>query len=293
MFADAHLEALRAVVRTGSFEAAAAALGITPSAVSQRIKALEERIGTVLVRRGHPCEATAAGARLCRHGEAVALLERALAEDLGKPAERAQLRIAVNADSLATWFLPAMAEAEGLLFDIVVDDQDHSADWLRRGEVMAAVTAHGTAVQGCDSRPLGALRYIATASPGFAARHFPEGITAQALAQAPGMTYTTRDALQKRWVQQELGREAPFPTHFLPSTQAFVDGALLGLGWGMNPEALVAEHIRTGRLVALGTRPVLDVALHWQVNRLVREPLAPLTRAVRASAARWLHAGSA
>ncbi|MCT8159668.1 LysR family transcriptional regulator ArgP [Pseudoruegeria sp. SHC-113] len=284
MFTDPALTALLAVVRSGSFEAAAAALGVTPSAISQRIKALEERVGVVLVRRGQPCEATEAGQRLCRHGEAVALLEQTLAADLGQSTRPEPLRIAVNADSLATWFLPAMAAQEGLLFDVVVDDQDHSAGWLRRGEVMAAVSSHGAPVQGCDSHPLGALRYVATASPAFAARHFPKGVTAETAALAPGMTFNMRDGLQKRWLKRELGREQPFPSHFLPSTQAFVEGALRGMGWGMNPEALVADHLRAGTLVALGREPVLEVPLHWQFNRLVRAPLASLTRAVKAAA---------
>jgi len=166
------LLALAEVIRRGSFEAAAAALRVTPSAVSQRIKALEERMGAVLVLRGQPCVATETGGRLVRHLDQVQLLEQAL----GQAAVPAQVRVAVNADSLATWFLPALAGPEGLLFDLVIDDQDHSDEWLRRGEVLAAVTAHPGPVAGCDTRPLGRLRYIATASPAFVARWFAAGI---------------------------------------------------------------------------------------------------------------------
>jgi len=140
------LSALAAVVRTGSFERAAHRLNVTPSAVSQRVKLLEERIGTVLVLRGQPCLATEAGQRLCQHVEQVALLESSLRGSLpGMEPEAGPvtLRIAVNADSLATWFIPAMAGTEGFLFDLVLDDQDYSADWLRRGEVVAAVTSYG------------------------------------------------------------------------------------------------------------------------------------------------------
>ncbi len=134
MIDPAQLAALAAVHRRGSFELAAADLHITPSAVSQRIKALEERAGTLLIRRGQPCTATPPGLRLIRHHDEIALLETTLAQDLpGLAAGPATLRIAVNADSLATWVIPALAATEGLLFDLVIDDQDVSQDWLRRG----------------------------------------------------------------------------------------------------------------------------------------------------------------
>jgi LysR family transcriptional regulator, chromosome initiation inhibitor len=278
----AHLAALAAVVRTGSFERAAQQLNVTPSAVSQRVKLLEERLGAVLVVRGQPCTATPAGQHLCRHAEQVALLETSLRRTLPglqPDSAPATLRIAVNADSLATWFVAAMAGTEGYLFDLVLDDQDHSADWLRRGEVVAAVTAHGRPIQGCDCHPLGALRYIATASPAFRDRWFPEGFTAAAAARAPCLVFNQKDRLQALWLRQALGTEVQPPLHWLPSSQAFVDAALAGLGWGMNPEALAAGHLDAGRLVALRDHP-LDVPLFWQQSRIVDALLRDVTRAV-------------
>ena len=285
------LAALAAVVRTGSFDKAAQALHVTPSAVSQRVKLLEERLGTVLVVRGQPCTATSAGNRLCRHTEEVRLLEHALDADLGGAVPTdgpPTFRIAVNADSLATWFIDAMARVDDGLFDLVLDDQDHSADWLRRGEVGAAVTAGGRAVQGCDRRALGALRYVATASPGFVARWFPGGVDEAALRRAPGLTFNTKDALQSAWVAEVTGQRIAIPTHWLPSSQAFVEATLAGIGWGMNPEPLVAGPLSEGRLVALRPDRPLDVALHWQWSRLTADPMRPVTRAVQAAAARWL-----
>jgi LysR family transcriptional regulator, chromosome initiation inhibitor len=278
----AHLAALAAVVRTGSFERAAQQLNVTPSAVSQRVKLLEERLGAVLVVRGQPCTATPAGQHLCRHAEQVALLETSLRRTLPglqPDSAPATLRIAVNADSLATWFVAAMAGTEGYLFDLVLDDQDHSADWLRRGEVVAAVTAHGRPIQGCDCHPLGALRYIATASPAFRDRWFPDGFTAAAAARAPCLIFNQKDRLQALWLRQTLGTEVQPPLHWLPSSQAFVDAALAGLGWGMNPEALAAGHLDAGRLVALRDHP-LDVPLFWQQSRIVDALLRDVTRAV-------------
>jgi LysR family transcriptional regulator, chromosome initiation inhibitor len=276
------LSALAAVVRTGSFERAAQHLNVTPSAISQRVKLLEERIGTVLVIRGQPCLATEAGQRLCQHVEQVALLENALRRSLPglEPENRpVTLRIAVNADSLATWFIPAMAETDGFLFDLVLDDQDYSADWLRRGEVVAAVTSHGKPIQGCNCYPLGTLRYVATASPGFVEQWFPDGLSAEAAARAPCLTFNRKDQLQALWLRQALGTDIRPPLHWLPSSQAFVDGALAGVGWGMNPDLLVREHLREGRLVALGPSQPLEVPLFWQQSRIVGPLLSDVTRA--------------
>jgi LysR family transcriptional regulator (chromosome initiation inhibitor) len=285
----AQLLALSTVLRVGSFEGAAAELGVTPSAVSQRIKALEERIGTVLVVRGTPCTPTPTGARLARHAQEVQLLEASLAEDLGAPAADApQVRIAVNADSLATWVVPALAAVPGLLYDIVVDDQDHSEELLRRGEVSAAVTGHEGPVQGCDSFPLGALRYVATASPAFVEEWLGKDRSAESIARAPGLTFNAKDKLQVQWLQSLAGKRIGYRSHLLPSSQAFVDAALAGLGWGMNPEPLMRGHLDAGRLVALFPDRPLDVALYWQVSRMTARSLLPLTKAVRAAAAEVL-----
>ncbi|MBE9638445.1 LysR family transcriptional regulator ArgP [Salipiger mangrovisoli] len=285
------LAALEAVIRLGSFEAAARQLSVTPSAISQRIKALEDRAGAALVIRAAPCTATPAGARLSRHASEVALLEAALARDLGQDvaqaAPQARLRLALNADSLGTWFLPALVGLD-LLFDIVVDDQAFSADWLRRGEVSAAICDHARPVQGCDAAVLGRMRYIATCAPDFRARHFAEGVTAETLARAPLLQFDGKDALQHHWLKRVTGRALLPPTHRLPSTQGFVEAARLGIGWGLNPEFLAAPLLASGELVAIRPDEPEDITLTWQVNRLVAPALAPLTRAVRAQARRAL-----
>ena len=290
MLDPAQLAALAAVHRRGSFDLAAAELHVTPSAISQRIKALEEGTGTLLIRRGAPSVATETGLRLIRHHDEVALLERTLAADLpGLSAGLATLRIAVNADSLATWVIPALAATEGLLFDLVIDDQDVSQDWLRRGEVVAAITSHPGPLQGCDTIPLGALRYRATASPAYVSRWFADGVTAKTLSQAPALTFSDKDRLQEQWAARQCGTaRAACPTHRLASSQGFVEACLLGLGWAMNPEALVRPHLATGALVELAPGSALDVPLHWQFTRLAAPALAPLTRSIRAHAGRAL-----
>lgn len=292
MFDPAQLAALSAVLRTGSFERAAQMLHVTQSAISQRVRQLEEQAGTSLVIRSQPCRATDAGERLFRHAEELRMLEQGVRRDLGLalPGEGKvrgwpTLRLAVNADSLATWFVPAMADVEAVLFDLVIDDQDHSADWLQRGEVRAAISGSPKPVQGCDCRPLGALRYLATASPAFVERWFgAEGVTAQRISEAPVITFNAKDRLQTRWAERALGIASMGPSHWLPSSHAFVDAAIAGLGWGMNPEALAATAIADGRLQELIPGQPLDVPLYWHVSRTVAGALKPLTAAVQSAA---------
>jgi LysR family transcriptional regulator (chromosome initiation inhibitor) len=289
MLDPAQLAALAAVHRRGAFDLAAAELHVTPSAISQRIKALEETTGTLLIRRGQPCTATDAGLRLIRHHDEITLLERTLAQDLpGLAPGPATLRIAVNADSLATWVIPALAKTQGFLFDLVIDDQDVSQDWLRRGEVVAAITAHAGPLQGCDTAPLGLLRYRATASPAYIEQWFAQGITPAALARAPTLTFSDKDRLQSRWVTARGLSRPALPTHRMASSQAFVDACLAGLGWGMNPEPLVRAALAQGALVELIPDTPLDVPLHWQFTRLAAPALAPVTQAIRQAARKTL-----
>lgn len=284
------LNALATVLRHGSFETAAQILRVTPSAISQRIKGLEDRYGCPLVVRGSPCVGTDIGKRLARHVEDVGLLESALGHETHPNTgphdaqKRRHVRIAVNADSLATWLVEALAQTDTFLFDLEIDDQDHAADWLKRGEVAAALSSHPGPVTGCDTYALGALRYRAVASPEFIEKHFPDGITHMALSQAPAMIFSTKDRLQDAWVDQAVGEKLALPHHRLPSTQAFVDGAIAGLGWGLNPELLLQNALTSGAVHELIPNMPLDTPLYWQVSRAVKAPLAELTKAVRAAA---------
>lgn len=277
-----HLTTLATVLRCGSFEGAAAELGLTQPAVSLRIRNLEERVGLPLVKRGTPCEATDAGKKLARHAEDVALLEGEALAALSLTAHGAMrhVRLAINADSLATWFVPVLAADLGLLIDLQVDDQDHSADWLARGDVHAAITATAKPVRGCDVLPLGALRYVATASPDFMARWFPDGVTAHALSVAPMLLFSPKDQLQARWIKQKTGQKLFPPYHMVPSTHGFVDAAVQGAAWGINPLPLVDAHLRTGRLVPLDPELSLETPLFLQISRRMRPTLRRFERAI-------------
>ncbi len=281
----AQLATLAAILRGGSFDAAAAELSITPSAVSQRIRALEERLGSPLIERGHPCTGTEVGRRLARHAEAVELLESQLARDIQAPAPaRSRLRIAVNADSLTTWIIPALAQVDGMMFDMVIDDQDHSADWLKRGAVAGAVTSNAAAVRGCNSRALGALRYVACASPGFVADHFADGVTAASLRAAPALRFNPKDRLQNLWMRHATGQDITPDWHQIAAADAFTKAVEHGLGWGMIPEVLISDQLARGRITRLRPDLPLDTPLYWQVSRIMAEPLSDLTRALHRAA---------
>jgi LysR family transcriptional regulator (chromosome initiation inhibitor) len=293
----AGLEALAAVVREGSFERAARKLHVTPSAVSQRIKLLEERVGQVLVLRGQPCSGTEAGRRLCLHLEQVALLENDLRRKNPELVPEGQtalptLKLAVNADSLSTWFMGAMSAFTrdgNELLDISIDDQDHTAKRIREGEVLAAVTATSSAIPGCNTWPLGRMRYVAAASPDFIGRYLQDGVTPEAMARAPMMSYGRKDSLQDQWLQR-LGVEGrrSTPRHFLPSNQGYTRACELGMGWGMHPPLMVAPQLADGSLVELLPGNDLDIPMYWAHARNAQASLQRLTDCVIQAAAACL-----
>lgn len=293
----AGLEALAAVVREGSFERAAHKLHITSSAVSQRIKLLEERVGQVLVLRGQPCTGTEAGRRLCLHVEQVSLLENDLRRKNPALVPEGQtalptLKLAVNADSLSTWFMDAMAaftQDGNELLDISIDDQDHTAKRLKEGEVMAAVTATGSAITGCNTWPLGRMRYVAVASHEFVAKHLPDGPTAQALACAPMMCYGRKDSLQDQWLQNMgVDGRRNAARHFLPSNQGYTRALELGMGWGMHPIQLIGPDLERGHMVELFPGRSLNVPMYWCHTRSAQASLQRLTDCIISAAAACL-----
>lgn len=281
------LFAVATVVREGSFERAAERLGVTPSAVSQRIRALEERLGSIVIVRGQPCLATELGRKLCAHVDMVQLLEADLAPALSFAGGRAEkpvtLRLAVNSDSMATWFPAAAAKfshATGYLLEFIIEDEAHTADRLRSGEVIAAVSNDPGTVQGCKTIELGNLQYLACCSPEFAKRHFPDGVTAESLQAAPCLRFERRDSLQAQWVRENLKIELDGPMHWVPSSLGFLNFGLSGLGWGMHPAMIAEAKIAEGKLVELLPGHTLEVKLYWTVTRLHASALRAFTEAV-------------
>ena len=292
----AQLATLVEVLRAGSFDRAASALHVTPSAVSQRIKQLEEHVGGVVVIRGAQTRPTSLGEVLYRHGLQIELLERELQASMGGEPARDEgsappVQIAVNADSLATWIAPALAaftRSTGTAIEVFVDDQDHTTSWLRSGRVLGAITIEARAVQGCRVDPLGIMLYRANASPAFVRRYFHDGFKPATLAAAPIVAFDRKDLLHEQFLRALGVREAPVPTHFLPSPMAIVHACLSGVGWSMNPEPLVGSHIARRRLVDVVPGRSLAVELYWQYWSIASRTLEALQKALRDQAARTL-----
>ncbi|MEV1065651.1 LysR family transcriptional regulator ArgP [Streptomyces sp. NPDC050263] len=298
MMADLPLDQVRtllAVVDEGTFDAAAAALHVTPSAVSQRVKALEQRTGRVLLLRTKPVRPTESGEIVVRFARQLARLERDTRSELGMSGEDEPTRVtvAVNADSLATWFLPALTRVPKeppLCFELHREDETHTAELLREGRVMAAVTSSPDPVTGCTVRRLGTMRYEAAASPDFVARHLTDGPLHETLPRAPVTTFDRSDDLQDAFVRGlRRGASGASPArHAVPTSEGFVTAVAAGFGWGMVPEAQSEALLRSGRLISLAPDRPLDVPLYWQQWKLDSPALAAVADAVTAAAARAL-----
>ncbi|RII11213.1 putative HTH-type transcriptional regulator [Streptomyces sp. YIM 130001] len=287
---------LLAVVDEGTFDAAAAALHVTPSAVSQRVKALEQRTGRVLLMRTKPARPTESGQAVVRFARQLAALEREVRSELGAADDGspARLPIAVNADSLATWFLPALTQVPQDLpvcFELHREDEAHTATLLREGQVMAAVSSAVEPVAGCTVRPLGLARYLPSAHPEFVARRLSDGPLEECLPQAPVIVFDRRDELQDGFVRKltDGARGASRMRHYVPTSEGFCDAVAAGLGWGLVPEQQALPLYRSGDLVGFAPDRPLDVPLYWQQWKLDVPALALVAEAVAAAAARSLH----
>lgn len=287
------LAALASVVEQGGFERAAQALGLSQSAVSQRIKLLEARLGQPVLLRAAPPRPTEVGRRLLNHVQQVRLLERDLQGEVpelneGRLPER--LRIALNADSLSTWWAEAVAPfctAHGVVLDHVLEDQDVGLKRMRAGEVAACVCAVERPLAGARSQFLGAMRYRALASPRFVARHLRGGASAEALLRAPAIVFGPDDQLQHRYLAS-LGLSGAFSHHLCPSSEGFVRLLQSDLGWGLVPELQVSSELASGALVDVFQGMPIDVPLYWHHWRNGGDLLAELTRQLARSARQWL-----
>lgn len=286
-----HLQTLLAIVDEGSFEVAAAVLSISPSAVSQRIKALEKEVGRVLVRRTSPASATEAGEVLVQAARRMALLQAETNAQLKGRMERVPLSVAVNADSLATWFRPvlgAVASFGTATLRLRIEDEAHTLALLRRGDVLGAITRESTPVNGCESMPLGTIRYHAVATPALRDEFLKDGEVDW--SRIPALRFGPNDALQDADLEGRLGEGVPRRRRVsqIPSSEGFLEAARVGLGWALLPELQAAHLVSAGELVLLDTE-VVEVALFWQRWKLHSDLLDQLTASVVEAAELMLH----
>jgi len=299
-FDPAALECLAAIVEEGGFERAARRLSITQSAVSQRLRALEAQAGTVLVVRSRPLRPTAAGQLLLKHTKQLRLLRADLERDLGELGhssaaaamrEDERISIAINADSIATWALPALGELarEGLPLEVITDDQDFTHEWLREGQVLGCVTTLRQALRGCKVAGLGAMEYIAIATPQYRDAHCPRGLTPANFRELPFVAFNRKDDMQSEFVAKALGlRRVVLRQLFVPSSEGQVRAVLAGWGLAVVPLLLVRGLLEQGLLVNVLPGHSLPIQLYWHCWNLQSEVLDSLTRALQENAERTL-----
>jgi LysR family transcriptional regulator (chromosome initiation inhibitor) len=304
------LECLAAIVEEGGFERAAQRLSITQSAVSQRLRALEAQVGTVLIVRSRPLKPTSAGQLLLKHTKMLRLLRADLERDmkelapssLGGAREEERISIAINADSIATWALPALTELarQGLPMEIIHDDQNFTHEWLREGQVLGCVTTLKQALRGCKVEPLGAMQYIAVAAPGFAQKRLCQRDSLSDKQAAPSLTqynfrdvpfvaFNRKDELPVDFVSKSFGlKRVTLNQLFVPSSEGMVRAVLAGWGVSVVPRLLAQGLIDQGELVNVAPAYTLPIQLYWHCWNLESEVLDALTAALKQSAAQSL-----
>ena len=293
------LECLAAIVEEGGFERAAQRLSITQSAVSQRLRALEAQVGTVLIVRSRPLKPTSAGQLLLKHTKQLRLLRADLERDLkelapssaGGNRDEERVSIAINADSIATWALPALNDLarDGLPMEIIADDQDFTHEWLREGQVLGCVTTLKQALRGCKVVPLGAMNYIAIAGKAYAEQHCPQGLTQHNFRDVPFMTFNRKDDMQSEFVGKAFGlRRVALNQLFVPSSEGQVRAVLAGWGVSVVPELLARGLVAQGELVDIAPGHALPIQLYWHCWNLESEVLDALTKALTRAAAEML-----
>lgn len=289
------LECLAAIIEEGGFERAANRLSITQSAVSQRLRALEAQVGTVLIVRSRPLKATAAGQLLLKHAKMMRLLRADLERDLrelapsstGAGREEERISVAINADSIATWALPALNTLAqgGLPIEIIADDQEFTHEWLREGQVIGCITSLGHTLRGCRMEALGVMDYVLVAQPDYASRHCPRGLTAHNFHSVPFVTFNRKDHMPHEFVMSAFGLpRVMLKQFFVPSTRAMIDAVKAGWGVSVLPELAVRDDLASGELVRLVPRHQRGVALYWHCWNLQSDVLDALSVALRTAA---------
>lgn len=291
----AALECLAAIVEEGGFERAAQRLNVTQSAVSQRLRALEAQVGSVLIVRSRPLRPTSAGQLLLKHTKQMRLLRADLERDLrelapsapGGAREDERVAIAINADSIATWAMGALHDLvrERLPLEIIVDDQDFTQEWLRSGQVLGCVTTLKQALRGCKMVPLGAMHYVAVASADFAAQNLPNGLTPHNFRDVPFVSFNRKDDMAAEFVARAFGLKRVALNHiFVPGSEAQMRAVSAGWAVGVLPELLARSALADGTVVNLAPGHVLPIQLYWHCWNLESAVLDALTSALTATA---------
>ncbi|MBJ9260670.1 LysR family transcriptional regulator ArgP [Citrobacter amalonaticus] len=283
------LKVFAEILRNGSFEAAARKLHITPSAVSQRIRQLEDQLGQVLIVRGIPSRPTDAGRKLFRHAQQIQSMEDDFFNELNQATDY-KISVAVNMDSMDGWFLDVITEAasSGIMLNLKAEDQAFSESMLREGKVMAAVSTNSRPIQGCSTELLGTMYYTACASVSFCKQFFSEGDRVENLITSPAICFNEKDGLQHEFLKSVAGRDVEPITMFIPSNTAYIEAIHRGVGWGMLPDFISNRHLNQGTIVKLIPEFAIAVNLYWIRWNTRITALDRLSECVRSAAKKHL-----
>lgn len=295
MLQNKQSEAFLAVIETGSFELAAEKLYLTASAVTLRIQSLEKALGHILIIRERPCRTTPAGQKLLEHLQHTRLIQESFLQDLQGQSQQSsfyKVRIGSNADSLATWLLPAVQQClieQQIMLEVKVEDQSQTHQLLETGLVNACISTESQPMKGCVAQALGCMRYKLVATPIFQARYFPRGIDRSSLMQAPAVIFNHQDHLHADLLLKHFGlNNTVYPQHFIPSSTAFLQMISLGLGYGLVPLIQMQDQLKQGQLLELAVDHPVDVMLYWHHWKRQSAPLEKLSQALLVQSQRYL-----
>ncbi|MBI9110588.1 LysR family transcriptional regulator ArgP [Maridesulfovibrio ferrireducens] len=264
------LEALTAVIEEGGFDKASAKLNLTQSAVSQRIRNLEEQSGQVLIVRSVPPEPTEAGRKLIKHLRQVRLMEHELADETGlnHPDDFIIIPLGVNADSLATWLFDALDDflhENRVLLDIYIDDENQTHELLKRGEVVGCIGTGSKTLKSCKKEYLATLEYLCVCTPSFRDKWFKDGFTLKNASKAPAAIFNRKDEAHGRLLNIVFPKTTvTHPIFYVPSSEPFVEAIRREFAYGMVAEAQVYDDLKSGKLIDLLPDVRVLVPMYWQ-----------------------------
>ncbi len=280
------IEALDAVVKQRSFERAAEQLYISQSAVSQRIKQLEKWLAQPALVRENPPRPTPAGKKLLGLYRRVRLLEHELVPELMNEGgnQPLSISIATNADSLATWLLPALSgvmKSRQVELNLAIHGESRTIEKIKSGEVAGAISLESQAIPGCSADYLGRMDYVCVASPDFHQRYFSEGVNYTTLRKAPAVSYDQYDDLHKKFLHDHFNvpRDSVI-NHTVGSSEAFVRLALSGVAYCLIPRLQIIEELESGSLIDITPGFLLSYRIYWHHWQLESGVLKEISQAI-------------
>ena len=242
------LEVFEAAGRLGSFQEAAAALHVTPSAVSRQIKGLEDELGVVLFHRLHR------GVRVTEEGEAylgevqaaLARIAKATIRLVGEESVT-RLRLSVLPSFAGNWLLPRLGDFERRHPHIAVEMRATTeyADF-ERDDVDVAIRFGTGPWAGLHSQPLLDLTFFPVCGPSIADQlRDPSDLAAHRLLHESHVPDAWSQWLAAAGVAGLAGAEA----RNFDNAQLLLDAAIAGQGVALSTEVLADRPLREGRLV--------------------------------------------